>query len=413
MFEYKKQYQYPINFCLNLTDSCNLACVYCFVQQKPHFITLDIAKDAINYIINNLNKRKELGTIDQEEKACVTFFGGEPTLLWDQIIVPIVQYVETTYPNQIDFTITTNGTLLNKDRIDFLKEHNIYPLLSIDGNKEVQNYNRPQRNGEGSFDLVYKNIPYLLENFPMTTFRGTINQQMVSHLYESYKFAYTNGFHTIFLCPNARENWTKENLKILHQEVFKIYTDRIIHYLNNIKPINFTLIDKSFEKILENDIQVYTSNYWQRSFSRNVMRCGLGTGSASIAYDGKIFGCQEQDSRDTNAPFYIGDIYNGINPKKHTILLEKYNYQQETKCENETLCKNCILKNVCVEETCPSVSLDKYQNFFIRPEVDCIYNQALMEGASRSMDYLVNYEHNQLFKEYLDNLYINYEKEEK
>ena len=30
-FEYKAHYPYFCNVCLNLTDSCNLACKYCFV----------------------------------------------------------------------------------------------------------------------------------------------------------------------------------------------------------------------------------------------------------------------------------------------------------------------------------------------------------------------------------------------
>ena len=32
MFEYKEEYSKLTNVCLNLTDSCNLACRYCFVN---------------------------------------------------------------------------------------------------------------------------------------------------------------------------------------------------------------------------------------------------------------------------------------------------------------------------------------------------------------------------------------------
>jgi uncharacterized protein len=71
--------------------------------------------------------------------------------------------------------ITTNGTLLTKDRIDFLYEHQITPLLSMDGNKNTQDYNRPCKNcNKSSFEMVNKNIPYLLKKFPNTTFRMTI-----------------------------------------------------------------------------------------------------------------------------------------------------------------------------------------------------------------------------------------------
>ena len=31
-FEYKEEYKYPRTIMLNLTDDCNLACKYCFVE---------------------------------------------------------------------------------------------------------------------------------------------------------------------------------------------------------------------------------------------------------------------------------------------------------------------------------------------------------------------------------------------
>lgn len=195
---YEELYRHPTCICLNLTDSCNLACKYCFVQQKPHFMTLDIAKKAVDWVIDNMKYRTE-------EKADITFFGGEPMLMYNDIIIPIVDYIENKYLNKINLSITTNGTLLNKEKIDFLYNHNIYPLLSIDGDKETQNFNRPQRNGEGSFDLIENNIDYLLKKFPMITFRSTLYQPTVKNTYNNYKYAEKKGFKNIFLCPNARE----------------------------------------------------------------------------------------------------------------------------------------------------------------------------------------------------------------
>ena len=204
-YNYEEVYKYPTCICLNVTDSCNLACKYCFVQQKPHFMTIDLAKQTIDWLINNLIKRNELPNVDKLEKVDVTFFGGEPTLLYDDIIVPLVQYAEEKYLNKVQFSITTNGTLLNKNRIDFLSNHNIIPLLSIDGAKETQDFNRPQRNGKGSFDLVEANIDYLLDKFPNTTFRATLYQPTVKNLYKNYLYATKKGFKNIFICPNARE----------------------------------------------------------------------------------------------------------------------------------------------------------------------------------------------------------------
>lgn len=397
-FEYRKEHQYFTSACLNLTDACNLACRYCFVQQKPHYMSLDTAKKAIDFIVNNYKLCPEKG------KPHISFFGGEPTLLWDEIIVPIVLWSEEKYPDLISFFITTNGTLLNKQRILFLKEHNIIPLLSIDGSEETQNYNRPCKDGSPSFPLVFKNIPLILEHFPYTTFRATINQDTCNKVFDTYLFALSTGFKNIFLCPNAREDWTTENINILTKEMEKIFIHQINSYQNGNAPLYFSLIDKIFNKILDHDLQVFNKKDINPEVKRNAVRCGLGSGSASIAYDGKIYGCQEQDSRDTNDFFYIGNIETGIDIEKHKALLTEYAKKTSITCSNKNKCNYCLLRNVCINDICPSVSWDRFKNFHIRPEIDCIFSNILLKNCRIMMEILVK-ENNELFKQYLSNLY--------
>jgi sulfatase maturation enzyme AslB (radical SAM superfamily) len=101
-------------------------------------MTLDIAKSAVDLIVNNYNIKKEKGWLGKDERKGVTFFGGEPMLMYDQIIVPLIKYIENTYNiNEFHFDITTNGTLLNEERLVFMSKYSIYPLLSIDGDRET------------------------------------------------------------------------------------------------------------------------------------------------------------------------------------------------------------------------------------------------------------------------------------
>lgn len=363
------------------------------------------AKDGIDFLVRNQEKKLIKHPAAKKEKVSVTFFGGEPTLLWDDIIVPLVQYTEEKYPNIVNFGITTNGTLLNEDRIKWLYNHNIRPLLSIDGAKETQDFNRPCRDGRSSFDLMSKNIPIILKYFPNTTFRATIYEPTVKHLYENYLFAIKNGFRNIFLCPNARDSWSDEGLTTLHEEINKIFTYNILSFMEGVNPIQCSNIDDAFLSILNHDRQIHSGKKWNLAPERNVVRCGLGTGSISIAYDGKLFGCQEQDSRDTNDYFYIGDIYNGIDEKRHKTILGDYNKAEMITCEDSSLCDTCIRRLSCIHEICPSVSHDMFNNFFIRPKVDCLYAQWLQENAITMMDFLVNQEQNETFKLYLEKCY--------
>ena len=377
-------------------------------------MSLDVEKKAVDLIVSNLLKKEQLNLLaKKDEMATVTFFGGEPTLLWDEIIVPLVDYAEKQYPKLVQFNMTTNGTLLNEERIKYLSLHNIPILLSIDGNEVIQNKNRPCRNSNlNSFDLVNKNIPFILEYFPNTTFRATISQDNCKNIFENcYLFAIQKGFKSIFLCPNAREIWTKENLNIFHTEINKIWTYIILTFLNEEQPISCSLIDKAFIDVLLTDLQVYNKVYNIINPNRNIMRCGLGAGSFSVGYDGKIFACQEQDSRDTNDFFYIGDIFSGINKEKHSKILQHYGQTEPIKNADNLNCENCVLRSICLDETCPSVSYDLYKNCLIRPTINCLQQQWMFENATIAMDILVK-NNSQTFKKYITDLYAPYEKKE-
>jgi sulfatase maturation enzyme AslB (radical SAM superfamily) len=58
-------------------------------------------------------------------------------LMYDSIIVPLIEYTKEKYKNSFQFGITTNVTLLNKERLEFFKNNNVFILLSIDGDKET------------------------------------------------------------------------------------------------------------------------------------------------------------------------------------------------------------------------------------------------------------------------------------
>ena len=134
--EYNERYHLFTSACLNLTNQCNLRCDYCFVNQSADRMSLDTAKAAVSLVHNNLLRKRELDNTP-DLKGVINFFGGEPLLEYNSIIVPLTIWIEETYPNDFNLGITTNGTLLTKERIDFLYDHNIIPLLSMDGDKET------------------------------------------------------------------------------------------------------------------------------------------------------------------------------------------------------------------------------------------------------------------------------------
>ena len=106
--EYKEWFPYITNVCLNVTDSCNLKCIYCFVNNQPHYMDLQVAKDTVDFLYNNYQEKAKL--LENVNTPNITFFGGEPMLMYNEIIKPTVEYAAGAYPGLFSFNITTNGT---------------------------------------------------------------------------------------------------------------------------------------------------------------------------------------------------------------------------------------------------------------------------------------------------------------
>jgi uncharacterized protein len=122
---------------LNLTNQCNLACQYCYEfgadrvatpEGKPKFMDSGTAKAAVDMLFEQSGARQGLH---------ITFFGGE-TLMNFPLLKEVVEYAGGRAAGEdrsVDFSLTTNATLLTPAIIAFLAEHGIGVTVSIDGPK--------------------------------------------------------------------------------------------------------------------------------------------------------------------------------------------------------------------------------------------------------------------------------------
>lgn len=367
-FIYEERYKYPIHNMLNVTDACNLACRYCFVEQHPHYMTLEIAKKAIDWTYQNYLKRQDKKLLYKGERPEINFFGGEPMLMYDKIIKPLVLYTEEKYNNLFWFGITTNCTLLTKESIDFLTEHEFGILCSIDGAEYTQCFNRPCRNGDNSSKLIEKNIRYLIEKNPNIQFRATGYEPTIKYLFDNFLYAESLGFRSFILGVNERNSWSKEGLQELQNQMNKIFLYTIQKDLNNEPHINNIPAFQIDKYVLGN----------KNNFKKDdCYRCGLGTTSCAIGWDGKIYGCQQEVSLDEKNIFLIGDLSEGIDYYKHTKLLKKYHKQIHNYGFN-LKCKTCKIKGFCRSTSmncCPSTNMYINKNTHKITDIRCFVTQ--------------------------------------
>ena len=159
---------FPLNtMVLNVTNKCNLACTYCYEYgedkivdtkygKQPKFMSEDTAEESVEFLLRESK---------HQEVAHLTFFGGE-TLLNFPVLKKTLAYARRRAAEEgkrIEFSLTTNGTLLQPDIIEWLAENQVGVTISIDGPKEVQDGLRVFHNGKGTYDVVLPKIKELLK----------------------------------------------------------------------------------------------------------------------------------------------------------------------------------------------------------------------------------------------------------
>lgn len=138
--------------CLHISHDCNLACRYCFAGEGEYhgeraFMSFEVGKAALDFLIANSGNRRNLE---------VDFFGGEPLMNFE-VVKQLVAYgreQERLHGKRFRFTLTTNGTLITDEVMEFANREMDNVVLSIDGRKEVNDRMRPFPNGNGSYDII-------------------------------------------------------------------------------------------------------------------------------------------------------------------------------------------------------------------------------------------------------------------
>ncbi len=140
------------SMCLNVSHDCNLRCEYCFAETGDFggdrcIMSPETGRKAIDFLIANSANQKNIE---------LDFFGGEPLMAWDTVVetVNYARSIEKQHGKNFRFTITTNGMLLDDEKIEYINREMSNCVLSLDGRKEVTDRIRKTVNGKGCYDII-------------------------------------------------------------------------------------------------------------------------------------------------------------------------------------------------------------------------------------------------------------------
>jgi uncharacterized protein len=133
------------------THNCNLACKYCYVDQRAEkgYMTEKILIQSIKKISDTFKRSHWI------------WHGGEPLLIGLNFFKQIreIQQYYSKRGNKFRNSIQTNGTLIEDQLLDFIDETGDFNMgLSIDGPKELNDKTRVYRDNSGGFEKIMLGI---------------------------------------------------------------------------------------------------------------------------------------------------------------------------------------------------------------------------------------------------------------
>ena len=106
--------------------------------------------------------------INEGKNLTISFFGGEPMLYYNEVMVPILKHAyDKSSEAQIPFSanMTSNGFLLSEKRIKAMKMLNFTGAqITLDGDKDIHNSIRFRHKGDDTFTHIVNNIKLMVKN---------------------------------------------------------------------------------------------------------------------------------------------------------------------------------------------------------------------------------------------------------
>ncbi|MHB9940692.1 thioether cross-link-forming SCIFF peptide maturase [Clostridium sporogenes] len=328
-YAHEKSENFIKALCLNIAHDCNLRCKYCFADEgeykgKRELMSPEIGKKAIDFVIEKSGPRKNIE---------VDLFGGEPLMAFSTIkeIVEYAKEQEEKHNKIIRFTMTTNGTLLNKEIMEYLDKNMGNIVLSIDGRKEINDNVRVRVDGSGSYDFILPKIKEMVEMRDKTKqyyARGTFTRENLD-FFEDVMHMANNDFDEISIEPVVLPE--DHPLSLREKDLPKIFEqyDKLVEEM-----IKRHKEGKEFKFYHFNiDLQGGPCVY------KRISGCGAGHEYVAIAPSGDVYPCHQFVG---NEDFKMGNIMKNFKVREDIAKNFK-----KAHIYNKPECKECWARFYC------------------------------------------------------------------
>ncbi len=275
------------------TLRCDHRCVYCQASREPmdaHQFDMDFetAEKTVDFILQS-----------PAQDMCIEFQGGEPLANFS-VVKHMIEYTRDRHPGRhIIFSIVTNLSLMDEDKLRFFSDNQVAICTSLDGPESIHNRNRVCPGGNS-----FKNTVHWI---------GRIFEDHREKMRENEKFSRVNALLTVSrdLFDAYRETvdlYRDLGLPSIHLRPLNPFglgkqlsranpytADEFIRFY--CKTLDYILeLNRSGHYFFEKTAQILLKKILLKTdpgFMDLRSPCGAGIGQLAYHFDGGIFTCDE------------------------------------------------------------------------------------------------------------------------
>ena len=351
---------------LILTESCNLRCKYCYVENNTctKSMSYDVIDASLKYFGDNIDPHSP-------SPCTLEVFGGEPLLYMDKVKYIIENFLPIwqSNPDNARLTIFSNATLADEDFFQYMAQYEFVQFnFSVDGNKECHDSQRIYPDGSGTYDDVSDKFDiwrkiHGMENIklPEMSLYVLSPGNIRSHINVVEEFL-SQGVSAFSTAITREDIWTNDDLDAYEESIMRTVPIYLKEFPKN-GFINRYLLFPRLEK----------------SLNRNSL-CEAGHTLIAVNQVGDIYPCHKFAMSNK---YKLGNVFNGTDKSSYGPMFKNI------KIENMDGCGKCeyALSPGCMAQCI--ASCHEYNGSIFRPiKSICRLNKINFDASSILWDNL-------------------------